>query len=64
MPGTRVDDDGEQHLQADEDQAINLARVLNEVRERVRFCEICGNVAEEAQCSICRDPQSPGRAPP
>jgi recombination protein RecR len=42
-------------LQADEDQAVNLARVLNEVRERVRFCEICGNVCEDTKCNICRD---------
>ena len=42
-------------LQADEDQATNLARVLNEVRQRVRFCEICGNVCEDNTCNICRD---------
>ncbi|MEN9753265.1 MAG: hypothetical protein RL670_956, partial [Actinomycetota bacterium] len=42
-------------LQVDEDQAQNLARVLNEVRERVRFCELCGNVSEETTCNICRD---------
>jgi len=42
-------------LQADDDQAQNLARVLNEVRERVRFCELCGNVSEDTTCNICRD---------
>jgi recombination protein RecR len=42
-------------LQADDDQAQKLAQVLNEVKERVRFCEICGNVTEETQCNICRD---------
>ncbi|MGH3315234.1 MAG: recombination mediator RecR, partial [Nocardioidaceae bacterium] len=31
--------------------------ILLEVRDKVRFCEICGNVAEEATCSICRDPR-------
>jgi recombination protein RecR len=31
--------------------------VLLEVRDKVRFCEICGNVSEEATCSICRDPR-------
>jgi recombination protein RecR len=34
-----------------------LAAVLVEVTERVRFCQICGNVAEEDQCRICRDPR-------
>jgi recombination protein RecR len=42
-------------LQTDDDQAQKLAQVLLEVKERVRFCEICGNVTEENQCNICRD---------
>jgi recombination protein RecR len=44
-------------LQADEDQAKRLAEVLTEVKERVRFCEQCGNVAEAELCTICRDPR-------
>lgn len=44
-------------LQADEDQAKRLAQVLTEVKERVRFCEQCGNVAEAELCNICRDPR-------
>jgi recombination protein RecR len=44
-------------LSADEDQARRLAEVLSEVRERVRFCEQCGNVAEAELCNICRDPR-------
>jgi recombination protein RecR len=44
-------------LQTEDDQAKTLAQVLLEVKERVRFCEICGNVAEEVQCNICRDPR-------
>jgi recombination protein RecR len=31
--------------------------VLMEIREKVRFCEICGNVAEQSTCNICRDPR-------
>jgi len=42
-------------LQTDDDQAQKLAQVLQEVKERVRFCEICGNVTEEPTCNICRD---------
>jgi recombination protein RecR len=42
-------------LQSDDDQAQKLAQVLNEVKERVRFCEVCGNVTEEIKCNICRD---------
>ena len=44
-------------LQADQDQAKRLAEVLTEVKERVRFCEKCGNVAEADLCNICRDPR-------
>jgi recombination protein RecR len=42
-------------LQTDDDQAIKLANVLREVKERVRFCDVCGNVSEEERCNICRD---------
>lgn len=44
-------------LQTDEDQAKRLAEVLSEVREKVRFCETCGNVSESDTCAICRDPR-------
>lgn len=42
-------------LQTEDDQAIKLADVLREVKERVRFCDVCGNVTEEQRCNICRD---------
>jgi recombination protein RecR len=44
-------------LAADAVDVKRLAQVLLEVKEKVRFCEICGNVAEEEQCRICRDPR-------
>ncbi|HEY5202176.1 MAG TPA: recombination mediator RecR [Acidothermaceae bacterium] len=44
-------------LAADAVDVKRLAQVLLEVKEKVRFCEICGNVAEEQQCRICRDPR-------
>jgi recombination protein RecR len=34
-----------------------LSELLGEVRERVKFCEICGNVSEQDTCAICRDPR-------
>ncbi len=34
-----------------------LAAALNRVRDEIRFCIICGNVAEAEQCKICRDPR-------
>ena len=44
-------------LQTEDDHAKRLAQVLLEVKERVRFCEVCGNVSEEDRCNICRDPR-------
>lgn len=37
-----------------------LAKVLLEVRDRVRFCERCGNVSESEVCGICADPARDG----
>jgi recombination protein RecR len=42
-------------LQADPVDVRRLAQVLVEVKDRVRFCAVCGNVAEEETCRICRD---------
>ena len=44
-------------LQADETDVRRLASILNEVKDKVRFCEECGNVSEEDTCRICRDPR-------
>jgi len=35
----------------------HLSQLLGEVREKVRFCEVCGNVSEQDRCAICRDPR-------
>ncbi len=42
-------------LAADPTDVNRLASILREVKEKVRFCSICGNVAEEEQCRICLD---------
>jgi recombination protein RecR len=42
-------------LQTEDDLAQRLARVLIEVKEKVRFCDVCGNVSEQDRCNICRD---------
>jgi recombination protein RecR len=44
-------------LQADPVDVRRLAQVLLEVKEKVRFCSICYNVAEDTECRICRDPR-------
>ncbi len=42
-------------LSADPVDVRRLAEVLLTVKEKVRFCEICGNVAEGARCRVCLD---------
>jgi recombination protein RecR len=44
-------------LTADPADVKRLASVLLEVLEKVRFCRTCGNVAQEDECRICRDPR-------
>jgi len=44
-------------LAADASDIRRLAAVLDEVKEKVRFCSVCGNVAEAELCKICRDPR-------
>lgn len=46
------------HLLAQDPEDVQrLVAALTEVKARVRFCTVCGNVAEEEQCRICRDPR-------
>lgn len=44
-------------LASDPADVERLAEVLTTVKEKVRFCEICGNVSEDVQCRVCRDPR-------
>jgi recombination protein RecR len=42
-------------LAADPADVHRLAAVLIRVKNEVKFCRICGNVAEGEECRICRD---------
>ena len=42
-------------LAADPDDVTRLVAALTEVKDKVRFCELCGNVAEAERCRICAD---------
>ena len=44
-------------LAADEADVERLAAALTRMKRQVRFCVTCGNVAEQEQCRICRDPR-------
>ena len=42
-------------LSARPEEALELAKAIEEVKERVRFCRECGNQTEEELCEICSD---------
>jgi recombination protein RecR len=42
-------------LNADTADVARLAHVLRRVKDEVRFCSVCFNVAEQEQCRVCRD---------
>jgi recombination protein RecR len=44
-------------LQADPTDVRRLAHALTEVKEKVRFCTVCGNVSEADLCRVCLDPR-------
>ncbi|MGK9149415.1 recombination mediator RecR [Plantibacter flavus] len=44
-------------LQTESFDVSKLAELLTVVREKVKFCEICGNISEQNLCSVCRDPR-------
>jgi recombination protein RecR len=44
-------------LQADPADVRRLAHALSEVKAKVRFCQLCGNVAQDELCRVCRDPR-------
>jgi recombination protein RecR len=44
-------------LAADPSDVDRLVAAIAEVKIRVRFCQVCGNVAEDRECRVCRDPR-------
>jgi recombination protein RecR len=44
-------------LQADPADATRLADAIIRVKQTVRFCARCFNIAEAEQCRVCRDPR-------
>src|SRR4051794_33371868 len=42
-------------LQRSKEEALALATAIEDVKERVRFCNECGNLTEDQICAICLD---------
>ena len=47
-------------VQAEPGEAHRLAESILQARERIRFCEICGALAESSPCDLCSDPRRDG----
>ena len=47
-------------LRADPEDATALADAIREVKEKIRPCEVCFNLADEARCRICQDERRDG----
>jgi recombination protein RecR len=43
-------------LRASEEDARRLAQSILEVKQKIRFCSVCFNLAEGGLCEICMDP--------
>lgn len=44
-------------LKQPRDSAYRLSEAIQRVKDRIVFCEICGNIAEGPMCAFCRDPR-------
>ena len=44
-------------LRVHRSEALGLADAIRDVKENVRYCRTCYNLAEEEECVICRDPK-------
>jgi len=44
-------------LESDPEDMSRLASAITTVKEKVKFCQVCGNVTEQETCNICRDPR-------
>lgn len=44
-------------LKVPEDDALALSSAIATAKARVRFCEVCHNLAEAERCAICADPR-------
>jgi recombination protein RecR len=42
-------------LAADPADVRRLVHALTELKDKARFCTVCGNVAEDTECRICKD---------
>ncbi len=42
-------------IKGNEDDVVRLARALIEAKQKVRFCDLCFNLADSSLCGVCSD---------
>ena len=43
-------------LRTSREEARQLAQAIQDMKEQLRFCDVCFNLSEEPRCPICQDP--------
>jgi recombination protein RecR len=47
-------------MKGSKDDTRRLSRALQELADRIRACEVCGNFSEHERCEICTNPRRDG----
>lgn len=42
-------------LEMDEEDLLEFSTAIKELKEKIHFCPICGNITEDDVCEICKD---------
>jgi len=43
-------------LRADDEETDKLANLITVLKQKVKFCQVCGGITEDDECAICTDP--------
>jgi len=42
-------------LKKSDEEVSNLSQILLEAKQKIQYCNICGNITDQETCEICRD---------
>ncbi len=44
-------------LRCETEEVANLVKALTELKEKIRFCEVCFNISVDDKCDVCKNPK-------
>ena len=47
-------------LRREPQEVARFSDAIKEMREQVRYCEVCCNISDSTKCAICKDPSRDG----